>query len=189
MSRMLRSLPLSNTNSNNSFSNNSKYLQQSSTPGTSSLTSVGGTTLGSNNIGTSAAGPQNFPFAAQRRAQLAQQGLGGMSTIRLPGKTGLIFDLILSRIQGKLQKNRETGAELTSLAGSMNEIHDTLGGNLVGVNTTSFFSPLLNPSHAACEPSSTSQFTTSSSTISRSCSFQLEHCYVLLAAICTMSWQ
>jgi hypothetical protein len=96
------------------------------------LTSVGGTTSGSNIIGASASGPQNFPFAAQRRAQLAQQGLGGMGAIRPPGKTGLSFDLILSRLQGELQKSRETGAELTSLAGSMNEIHDTLGGNLVG---------------------------------------------------------
>ncbi len=36
-----------------------------------------------------------------------------------------------SRLQGELQKSRETGAELTSLTGTMSEIHDTLGGNLV----------------------------------------------------------
>jgi hypothetical protein len=79
-----------------------------------------------------------------------------MGAIRPPGKTGLSFDLILSRLQGELQKSRETGAELTSLAGSMNEIHDTLGGNLVGHQYRFLSSPLLNPSYAACEPSSTS---------------------------------
>jgi len=39
--------------------------------------------------------------------------------------------VILSRLQGELQKSRETGAELNSLNGAMNEIHDTLGGTLV----------------------------------------------------------
>lgn len=83
-----------------------------------------------------AAGPQSFPFAAaQRRAQLAQQGLGGMGGVRPPGKTGLSFDVILSRLQGELQKSRETGAELNSLTGTMNEIHDTLGGNPVSLSS------------------------------------------------------
>lgn len=59
-------------------------------------------------------------------------GMGGMGgAARQPGKSGLTFDHILSRLQGELQKSRETGAELHSLTGAMNEIHETLGGNLV----------------------------------------------------------
>ncbi|KAG6898480.1 hypothetical protein C0993_006583 [Termitomyces sp. T159_Od127] len=79
----------------------------------------------------------SFPFATgqQRRPQLAQQGLAGMGgmggSLRPPGKSGLTFDHILSRLQGELQKSRETGSELHTLSGAMNEIHDTLGGNLV----------------------------------------------------------
>lgn len=109
-----------------------QFLQQQATPGAPSpLSTV--TSSGSSLIG-GAAGSQSFPFAAaaQRRAQLAQQGLGGMGGVRPPGKTGLSFDVILSRLQGELQKSRETGAELNSLTGTMNEINDTLGGNLVG---------------------------------------------------------
>jgi len=51
--------------------------------------------------------------------------------MRQPGKPGLSFDVILGRLQGELQKSRETGAELNTLTGTMSEIHDTLGGNLV----------------------------------------------------------
>lgn len=59
-------------------------------------------------------------------------GMGGMGgNVRQPGKSGLTFDHILSRLQGELQKSRDTGAELHSLTGAMNEIHDALGGNLV----------------------------------------------------------
>ena len=73
------------------------------------------------------------PFAAvQRRAQLAQQGLGGMGGLRTPGsKTGLSFDVILSRLQGELQKSKQTGHELDTLTGAMHVIQDTLGGSLV----------------------------------------------------------
>ena len=51
------------------------------------------------------------------------QGLGGMGggSVRLPGKSKLTFDHILSRLQGELQK----GAEL-------HDIHDTFGRSLVG---------------------------------------------------------
>jgi len=64
------------------------------------------------------------------------QGLGGMGgmgsgNVRPPGKSGLTFDHILSRLQGELQKSRETGAELHNLTGAMNDIHETLGGSLV----------------------------------------------------------
>ncbi|KAF5358879.1 hypothetical protein D9757_012312 [Collybiopsis confluens] len=56
-------------------------------------------------------------------------GMGGMGAgMRAPGKSGLTFDHILTRLQGELQKSRETGAELHTLTNAMNEIHDTLGG-------------------------------------------------------------
>ena len=87
------------------------------------------------------AAAQNFPpFSGRGRGQL-QPGLGGMGGLRPPGKTGLSFDVILGRLQGELQKSRETGAELTSLSAAMNDIHDTLGGNLVRLSET----PKLNP--------------------------------------------
>ncbi|KII88047.1 hypothetical protein PLICRDRAFT_176793 [Plicaturopsis crispa FD-325 SS-3] len=56
--------------------------------------------------------------------------LGGMGgRMRQPGnlKSGLTFDHILRRLQGKLQHSRETGAELTGLTGAMGKIRDTLG--------------------------------------------------------------
>lgn len=82
------------------------------------------------------AAPFNFAQGQQRRPQVAQRGglmdMGGMGGgMRPPGKSGLTFEHILSRLQGELQKSRETGAELHTLTGAMNDIHDTLGGNLV----------------------------------------------------------
>lgn len=59
-------------------------------------------------------------------------GIGGMGgSMRPPGKSGLTFEHILNRLQGELQKSRETGSELHSLTGSMNDIHEVLGGNIV----------------------------------------------------------
>ncbi|KAI0646179.1 hypothetical protein C8Q79DRAFT_926207 [Trametes meyenii] len=79
-------------------------------------------------------GSSNGPAGPQRRPTLQPQGLVGMGgmggNVRAPGKSGLTFDHILSRLQGELQKSRETGAELHSLSGGLVEIHDTLGGNL-----------------------------------------------------------
>ena len=94
--------------------------------------------------GTSGAASQ-FSFAqgqavppAQRRPTLQSQALGGMGgmggSMRPPGKSGLSFDHILSRLQGELQKSRETGAELHSLTAAMNDIHDTLGGAMVSLH-------------------------------------------------------
>jgi hypothetical protein len=101
-------------------------------PSLSTLPSQPGSSNGTtafNFTGTqTAAGPA-------RRPALQQQALGGMggmgANMRVPGKSGISFDHILSRLQGELQKSRETGAELHSLTGAMNEIHETLGGNLV----------------------------------------------------------
>jgi hypothetical protein len=101
-------------------------------PSLSTLPSQPGSSNGTsafNFTGTqTAAGPA-------RRPALQQQALGGMggmgANMRVPGKSGISFDHILSRLQGELQKSRETGAELHSLTGAMNDIHETLGGNLV----------------------------------------------------------
>jgi len=55
----------------------------------------------------------------------------GSASVRSPGKTGLIFDHILSRLRGELHKSRETEASLHNLTGPMDDIYDTLGGSLV----------------------------------------------------------
>ncbi|KAK2459473.1 hypothetical protein APHAL10511_008507 [Amanita phalloides] len=83
----------------------------------------------------SSAGTFNFAGAQQqRRTQLAQQGLTGMGgmggNIRPPGKSGLSFELIFSRLQGELQKTKDTGMELQNLTSALGEIQDTLGGAL-----------------------------------------------------------
>ncbi|KAK7018571.1 glycosyltransferase family 69 protein [Favolaschia claudopus] len=74
-------------------------------------------------------GPQG-----QRRPPMPHQALNGMggmgASMRAPGKSGLTFDHILSRLQGELTKSRETGQDLQTLSGAMNEIQDTLGGSL-----------------------------------------------------------
>ncbi|KAK7018655.1 hypothetical protein VNI00_018341 [Paramarasmius palmivorus] len=77
----------------------------------------------------SAAGAQQPP---PRRPQMSQQGMAGMGgmggSMRPPGKGGLTFDHIITRLQGELQKSRETGSELHTLTAAMTEIQDTLGG-------------------------------------------------------------
>ncbi|KAF9487284.1 hypothetical protein BDN71DRAFT_663756 [Pleurotus eryngii] len=63
--------------------------------------------------------------------QLGIAGMGGMGGgMRAPGKSGLTFKHILNRLQGKLQKSRETGTELQSLNGTMSEGDATLTGSL-----------------------------------------------------------
>lgn len=84
---------------------------------------------GGQGAANSAPGPQRRPTMHPQNGLIGMGGLGG--SVRPPGKSGLSFDHVLSRLQGELQKSRETGAELQSLTGAMNEIHDTLGGNLV----------------------------------------------------------
>ncbi|KAG1733376.1 uncharacterized protein EDB91DRAFT_643069 [Suillus paluster] len=80
---------------------------------------------------SSSASGSNFSFAHPQRRPTLQSQLGGMGgSMRPPGKNGLSFDHILSRLQGELQKSRETGAELHSLSNAMNDIHDTLGGSV-----------------------------------------------------------
>ncbi|PPQ93704.1 hypothetical protein CVT25_001745 [Psilocybe cyanescens] len=45
-----------------------------------------------------------------------------------PGETGLTFDITLSRLQGEVQKGRETGAELGGLRGVMVRARDCPAG-------------------------------------------------------------
>jgi hypothetical protein len=45
----------------------------------------------------------------QQQQQSGLGGMGGMGSLRPPGKSGLTFDHIISRLQGELQKSRETG--------------------------------------------------------------------------------
>ncbi|KAJ7204574.1 hypothetical protein C8J57DRAFT_1100759 [Mycena rebaudengoi] len=86
--------------------------------------------------------PSSFNFAPggpqtqQRRPQMPHpggglSGMGGMGgSMRPPGKSGLNLEHVLSRLQGELTKCRETGQDLQTLTGAMNEIQDTLGGSL-----------------------------------------------------------
>ncbi|EIN08947.1 hypothetical protein PUNSTDRAFT_52392 [Punctularia strigosozonata HHB-11173 SS5] len=81
------------------------------------------------NNGTLGQAPNGQASNFARRPQI--QGMGGLGgSMRPPGKSGLTFEHILNRLQGELQKSRETGAELHSLTGAMGEVGDTLGGGL-----------------------------------------------------------
>ena len=64
--------------------------------------------------------------------------IGGMGSANIRGtsKGGLTLDHVLSRVQGELQKSRETGAELHNLTRAMNA-HDPLGGFIVCIFSTS----------------------------------------------------
>ena len=99
------------------------------------------------------AGAANGIPGAQRRAMQPQGlvGMGGMGgNARPPGKSGLTFDHILSRLQGELQKSRETGAELHGLQNAMSDIHETLGGNVVSCIPAESFYVSLNAGAAHC---------------------------------------
>jgi hypothetical protein len=83
------------------------------------------------------------PGQQQRRSSLQPQspvglgGLGGGPGLGLSGRTGksgLTFDHILNRLQNELQKSRETGTELSTLATVMTDINENLvGGALVSM--------------------------------------------------------
>lgn len=74
----------------------------------------------------------SFSFAHPQRRPTLQSQLGGMGgSMRPPGKNGLSFDHILNRLQGELQKSRETSADLHSLSAAMTDIRETLGGAAV----------------------------------------------------------
>ena len=62
---------------------------------------------------------------------LGRMGGMGSGNVRQPGRSHFTFDHILSSLQGELQMSRETGAELHNLMGAMNNIHDTLSGELI----------------------------------------------------------
>jgi hypothetical protein len=73
---------------------------------------------------------QGSAVGGQQQPAMQPQELVGMGdSVHLAGKSGLAFDHILNR----LHKSLGTGAGLRSLNGSMNEIHDTLGGTLVSI--------------------------------------------------------
>jgi hypothetical protein len=67
----------------------------------------------------------------------------GAGSVHTLGKSELPFNHILSRLQGELQKSRETSAELYNLTGAMNGIHDTLGGPLVSCSAVLYIPTLV----------------------------------------------
>ncbi|POY73091.1 hypothetical protein BMF94_3929 [Rhodotorula taiwanensis] len=46
----------------------------------------------------------------------------------VPAQTGLSFEHVLSRLQGELQKSRDTGANLTDVNSTLTQVHDTFSG-------------------------------------------------------------
>ena len=86
----------------------------------------------SSNAAFDFAAAQGAPGQPQRRGVMRQQGLGALDgmcgNMRAPGKGSLSFDYILTRLQDELQKSRETGADLNSLSGMVNKIHEALSG-------------------------------------------------------------
>lgn len=56
---------------------------------------------------------------------MQSESMGG--SVQLPGKSGLMFDHILSWLQGKLETSWETGAELHNLTGAMNDMTSLMG--------------------------------------------------------------
>jgi hypothetical protein len=86
----------------------------------------------------SAGPPGTINGAAQRRPTIQNNvTMGGMGGgMRQPGKSGLTFEHILSRLQGELQKSRETSMELTAVTNSINDIGEVISG---GVSSVCFF--------------------------------------------------
>ncbi|BGP20026.1 hypothetical protein JCM10213_000592 [Rhodosporidiobolus nylandii] len=74
------------------------------------------------------------------------------------GQNGLSFEHVLSRLQGELQKSRDTNVNLSDINSTLGQVHDTLGGGappslppgagLPGRGGPSAFPPRDNPSHA-----------------------------------------
>jgi hypothetical protein len=74
---------------------------------------------------------QRRPSLQQAQSPAGLGGLGGGPGLGLSGrsgKSGLTFDHILNRLQNELQKSRETGSELNTLASVMTDISENLAG-------------------------------------------------------------
>ncbi|GAA5905174.1 hypothetical protein JCM6882_000400 [Rhodosporidiobolus microsporus] len=98
----------------------------------------------------------------QQQQQQQQHQRGGQRPGGRPGggTNGLSFEHVLSRLQGELQKSRDTGANLTDVNSTLTTVHDTLGGGAppsippgAGIpgRSTSAFPPRTappNPEHA-----------------------------------------
>lgn len=90
---------------------------------------------------------QRRPSSQQAQSPIGLGGLGGSPGLGLSGhsrKSGLTLDRILNRLENELQKSRETGSELNSLASVMTDISENLaGGALVRVATPLSLPPML----------------------------------------------
>ncbi|GAA5979384.1 hypothetical protein JCM11641_005019 [Rhodosporidiobolus odoratus] len=104
-------------------------------------------------------------YRDQQAAQAQQQQLprGGAGRAQRPGQgggmgNGVGFEHMLSRVQGELQKARDTGANLADVNMTLTQVHDTLGGGapppippnagIPGRSGPSAFPPRENASHA-----------------------------------------
>ncbi|GAA5887631.1 hypothetical protein JCM16303_001454 [Sporobolomyces ruberrimus] len=79
----------------------------------------------------------NLGGQQQGGAQGGGQGMmggGGVGVARRPARApinaqnGLSFEHVLSRLQGELQKSRDTGSNLNDVNSTLCDVHDTLGG-------------------------------------------------------------
>ncbi|GAA6039391.1 hypothetical protein JCM8097_002832 [Rhodosporidiobolus ruineniae] len=59
---------------------------------------------------------------------MGRAGPGGRPGMGGQGGHGVSFEHVLSRLQGELQKSRDTGANLTDVNSTLTQVHDTLGG-------------------------------------------------------------
>ncbi|GAA5988152.1 hypothetical protein JCM5350_002201 [Sporobolomyces pararoseus] len=128
------------------------------------------------------AGEQNMQHQNQQQSSLGgaggqggpggqgmMSGGGGVGAARRPARApinaqnGLSFEHVLSRLQGELQKSRDTGSNLNDVNSTLCDVHDTLGGGGGGGGsrqplngplpypTTSSFPPRAQPGAASNE--------------------------------------
>ncbi|GAA6062957.1 hypothetical protein JCM10212_005347 [Sporobolomyces blumeae] len=80
-------------------------------------------------------------------------GMAGRRPARAPvnAQNGLSFEHVLSRLQGELQKSRDTGSNLNDVNSTLCDVHDTLGG-AAPRSTATTNGPLPYPTTSAFPP-------------------------------------
>ncbi|GAA6024856.1 hypothetical protein JCM11491_005676 [Sporobolomyces phaffii] len=107
-------------------------------------------------------GPQSAIGGANGQGGPGGQGMmtgqGGVGVARRPARApinaqnGLSFEHVLSRLQGELQKSRDTGSNLNDVNSTLCDVHDTLGGSVPRPTAGSTTGPLPYPTTSAFPP-------------------------------------
>ncbi|GAA5915241.1 uncharacterized protein JCM6883_002371 [Sporobolomyces salmoneus] len=85
-------------------------------------------------------------------------GAGGVGVARRPARApinaqnGLSFEHVLSRLQGELQKSRDTGSNLNDVNSTLCDVHDTLGGSAPPRQQNAVNGPLPYPTTSSFPP-------------------------------------